>query len=43
MLVLLLAMLETEADFHAGDGYARKEVRLEVENEFRDIYSDLIC
>ena len=43
VLVLLLAMLEAEADFHAGDGYARKEVRLEVENEFRDTYSDLIC
>ena len=43
VLVLLLAMLEAEADFHAGDGYTRKEVRLEVENEFRDTYSDLIC
>jgi len=43
VLVLLLAMLEAEADFHAGDGYAKKEVRLEVENEFRDTYSDLIC
>jgi len=27
VLVLLLAMLEAEVDFHAGDGYARKELR----------------
>ena len=43
MLVLLLAMLEAEADFRASDGYARKEVRSDVDNEFRDTYSDLIC
>ena len=43
MLVLLLAMLEAEADFRAGDGYARKEVRSKIDNEFRDTYSDLIC
>ena len=43
VLVLLLAMLEAEVDFHAGDGYAKKEVRSEIDNEFRDTYSDLIC
>ena len=43
VLVLLLAMLEAEADFRAGNDYARKEVRSEIDNEFRDTYSDLIC
>ena len=43
VLVLFLAMLEAEADFRAGDGYARKELRSKIDKEFRDTYSDLIC
>ena len=43
VLVLFLAMLEAEADFRAGNDYARKEVRSEIDNEFRDTYLDLIC
>ena len=43
VLVLLLVMLEAEADFRAGDGYARKELRSKIDKEFRDTYSDLIC
>ena len=43
VLVLLLVMLEAEADFRAGDGYARKELISEIDKEFKDTYSDLIC
>jgi hypothetical protein len=37
--VLLLAGRVAEADFRAGDGYARKEVRSDIDNEFRDTYT----
>ena len=31
-----------EADSRAGDGYARKEVRSEIDSKFRDTNSDLM-